>query len=157
MPLVQDTAIIVQTDVEAITGEVGLTNLDSGGATLANAMNQATNYLMLWLRGDRGIDPATVANVSELKIPAALIAAWLRLAAQPDEESQARAERLKKRFEEAFTKYVYISTKTGDEVTLADKGLPRSINFDSVPFFAPTDNRAPHQYNGGVLGGFTTK
>lgn len=141
MGLVADVAIVVQADVEAISGESGLTGLDQGGATLAAAMVQATNFLMLDLRGLKSVDPAKVSNVSELKIPAALMAAHLRLIAQPDAESQGRAALLKKRYDEAFGKYVFVSTDVGSEQTVPSKGLPRGLSLEPEAFFPATDNR----------------
>jgi hypothetical protein len=143
VPLIADTAIVSDQEVAAITGEAGLDRLEdaASGLTRANARAQATNFLMLFLRGAKGIDPARVANVAELKIPAACQVAYTLLAAQPDSDLQARAQRLKDRRDEALKLFVFVSTDPGPDQTVAPKGLPRVWNFDSGPFHAPLDNK----------------
>ena len=145
MPLVADATIVSDAEVAAITGEANLDRLEDAvsGLTRANARAQATNFLMLFLRGAKGVDPAKVANVAELKIPAACQAAYTLMAAQPDPDLQTRAGRLKERRDEALKLYVFVSIDSGAEQTVAPKGLPRTWNFDSEPFHPPLDNRGP--------------
>jgi len=143
MPLLADTAIVSDEEVASITGEANLDRLEdpASGLTRANARAQATNFLMLYLRGAKGVDPAKVQNVSELKIPAACQAAYTLLAAQPDPDLQGRAQKLKDRRDEALKLYVFVSTDAGRDQTVAPKGLPRLWNFDSGPFHPPLDNK----------------
>jgi hypothetical protein len=143
VPLAADTPIVSDEEVAAITGEANLDRLEdkASGLTRANARAQATNFLMLYLRGAKAVDPAKVANASELKIAAACQAAYTLMAAQPDSDLQARAARLKERRDEALKFYVFVSTDAGREQTVAEKGLPRVWNFDSVPYHPPLDNR----------------
>jgi hypothetical protein len=145
MPLVADTPIVSDAEVAAITGEANLDRLEDApsGLTRANARAQATNFLMLFLRGAKGVDPAKVANVAELKIPAACQSAHTLMAAQPDQDLQTRASRLKERRDEALKLYVFVSIDAGAEQTVAPKGLPRTWNFDAEPFHPPLDNRGP--------------
>jgi hypothetical protein len=142
VPLLPDTPIVTDEEVAAITGEAGLERLEEApsGLTRANARAQATNFLMLVLRGAKGVDPARVANVSELKIPAACQAAYTLMAAQPDPDIQGRAARLRDRRDEALKLYVFVSTEPGIDQTFAPKGLPRIWNYDKAPFHPPLDN-----------------
>ncbi|HZV02570.1 MAG TPA: hypothetical protein VFF73_38040 [Planctomycetota bacterium] len=145
MPLLADTPIVSDAEVAAITGEANLDRLEdaASGLTRANTRAQATNFLMLFLRGAKGVDPLKVANTAELKIPAACQAAYTLMAAQPDPDLQTRAGRLKDRRDEALKLYVFVSTDMGPEETVAPKGLPRTWNFDAEPFHSPLDNRGP--------------
>jgi hypothetical protein len=145
MPLLQDTAIVTDEEVASITGEANLDRLEdqASGLTRANARAQATNFLMLYLRGAKGVDPAKVQNVSELKIAAACQAAYALLGAQPDPDLQGRAQKLKERRDEALKLFVFVSMDQGPEQTVAPKGLPRTWNFDTSPFHPPLDNRGP--------------
>ena len=142
MPLLADTPIVTDEEVAAISGEANLDRLEdkASGLTRANARAQATNFLMLYLRGAKAVDPAKVANASELKIAAACQAAYTLMAAQPDSDLQTRAARLKERRDEALKLYVFVSMDKGLEQTVAPKGLPRVWNFDRVPFHPPLDN-----------------
>lgn len=145
MPLFADTPIVTDQEVAAITGEANLDRLEDvpSGLTRANARAQATNFLMLYLRGAKAVDPAKVANTAELKIAAACQTAYTLLAAQPDPDLQARASKLKDRRDEALKLFVFVSTEQGPDQTVPPKGLPRSWNFDSEPFHPPLDNRGP--------------
>lgn len=145
MPLLADTPIVTDAEVAAITGEANLDRLEDApsGLTRANTRAQATNFLMLVLRGAKGVDPSKVANVNELKIPAACQAAYTLMAAQPDSDLQTRASRLRERRDEALKLFVFVSTDAGPEQTVAPKGLPRTWNYDAEPFHPPLDNRGP--------------
>ncbi len=145
MPLLADTPIVTDAEVAAITGEANLDRLEDvpSGLTRANTRAQATNFLMLYLRGAKGVDPAKVANAAELKIPAACQAAYTLMAAQPDPDLQVRAGRLKDRRDEALKLYVFVSIDIGRDQTVAPKGLPRTWNFDSEPYHPPLDDRGP--------------
>jgi hypothetical protein len=142
VPLLADTPIVSDEEVAAISGEPNLDRLEdkASGLTRANARAQATNFLMLYLRGAKAVDPAKVGNASELKIAAACQAAYTLMAAQPDSDLQSRAGRLKERRDEALRLYVFVSTERGPEQTVAEKGLPRVWNFDRVPFHPPLEN-----------------
>jgi hypothetical protein len=145
VPLQADTPIVTDEEVASITGEANLDRLEdqASGLTRANARAQATNFLMLYLRGAKGIDPTKVANTAELKIPAACQAAYTLMAAQPDLDLQTRASKLKDRRDEALKLFVFVSTEPGLEQTLAPKGLPRTWNYDTEPFHPPRNNRGP--------------
>lgn len=146
MALAADTAIVTAAEVAAITGEAGLSNLDdsASGATLAAALLQATNFLIVDLKHlGKVYDPSKVSNTSDLKIAAAAKAAVLRLGAQPDASSQARTVRLEALYQDQLKKYVFESTDGGDEQLVGEFGTPRVFNTDSGPVFGPTDNSVP--------------
>lgn len=151
MPLSADTALVTAAEVAAITHEAGLSNPDdsTSGATLDNARAQATNYLIVLLKA-RGIQPALIANTSDLKIAAALITVYLVLVSLPDAESQARADKYKARFEEQVKLYVFESTATGDDQTMPERGLPRVLHRDRVAIFGARDNQHPSQSTPGL-------
>lgn len=133
--LVEDVALVTSSEVEEISGEAELGNLDSGSATVANAAKQATNWLILWARGVRGIDPSTISNTSELKTPAAHHAAFMRLDAQPGEDAKKRAVEQRTRRDEALKMFVVVSTSTGERQTLAEEAAPRVYNRDGGSVF----------------------
>src|SRR5206468_3764683 len=61
-----DRAIVTTQEVEAITHEGGLENLDTGSATLVALLPQATNAIVRELK-KRGADPEYVTNVADFK------------------------------------------------------------------------------------------
>lgn len=146
MPLVLDEAIVSPTEAEAISGEDGLALLDgTGGATLANACKQATNFLISWAEGERGLDVSKIANTDRLKLAAGLEAARRRLAAQPGEDSKARAQRLALERDQALARYVFASTDASDtDTALAENVGPRVWN-QNGPVFGQ-DNTRPRPY-----------
>lgn len=139
MALTADTAIVTAAEVAAITHEDGLSNLDgstpASGATLANALIQATNALIAKLRARDAFDPAKVSNTSDLKHAAAYWVAYTCFASQPqDDEVEKKTKDYKARYEEAVREYVFVSTDTTDPLyQKGEKGLPRMLNLDSQP------------------------
>ena len=125
MGLVQDVAIVSATEVAQISGEALLANLDQGDATLAAALVQATNFLIPWVRANRGLDPEKVANAAELKQAAAFHAAYIRLDAQPDPQFRDRAEKAKARRDEALSLFRAVNSDGGAEEEFSPKGLPK--------------------------------
>lgn len=139
MALTADVAIVTAAEVAAITHEDGLSNLDgstpASGATLANALIQATNALIAKLRARDSFDPAKVSNTSDLKHAAAYWIAYTCFASQPqDDEVKEKTALYKARYEEAVREYVFVSSDTTDPLyAKGEKGLPRMVNVDSFP------------------------
>ena len=144
MGLTADTAIVTTSEVGAISLEAGLSDLDSGQATIANAVIQATNWLILWARGVKGLDPSKISNTSELKHAAAFHVAMTLLEAQQDEKSQAKAAKHRAKRDEALSMFVAVMTDAGDGATVPLKGLPLVLHKDREPTFnRAVDNRDP--------------
>ncbi len=144
-----DTAIVTAQEVEAITHEGGLENLDSGSATLAALLPQATNAIIRELK-KRGADPLYVLNVQDFKETASLwvLATIFESQPQGDEENQRKAQHYRARFEKEIKEvFIEVDPTQEDEASLPDKGLPRVVNLDSEPsFMRPTDNRRPGEF-----------
>ena len=102
MALTADTAIVTTAEVEGILYEKNLTNLDSGNATIATVLAEATNALIRWARSERGVDPATITNESDLKQAAAYWVGWTVFGADPDPTAQEKAERHKTNYRETL-------------------------------------------------------
>lgn len=136
MGLTAGVAIVTASEVAATVGEAGLANPDSGDATIANACVSATNYLILRIRGDSrfraesfGYDLSKLTNTDDLKIPAAWLAAWVRLRGLPDEDSQKRAVDCMTQAEKWLGFFVPVwETSTGPRP--APRGIPFTKNPD---------------------------
>lgn len=144
MPLTQDNAIVTPAEVAELTHEEGLANLDGSDATITNSCKWATNVMIPKLKL-RGFQPEKVSNTADLKVAACYLAASLALAAQPDQDSRARAERYEKKGLEALDDYQFESVDGGNNGNLAPRGLPRALHVDAARVFnRPTDNRDPY-------------
>ena len=136
MGLTADTAIVTAAEVAAITQEGDLANLSQGSATLAAALPQATNVLIVLLKA-RGVSrPDLIANVSDLKTAAGYAVAHAVLNALPDEASAARAKRYKDLLAEQVALYQFESSAGGNDQNVAPKGLSRAIHLNPEPRFA---------------------
>ena len=146
-----DTPIVTQAEVEAITHEGGLENLDTGSATLAALLPQATNALIRELK-KRGADPFWVTNVQDFKEVASLwiLATIFDSQPQGDEENQRKAQHYRQRFEKEIKEiFIELDPTKENEASLPDKGLPTVVNLDSEPsFMRPTDTRRPGEFLG---------
>jgi hypothetical protein len=129
MGLTANTAIVTVAEVEGILFEKTLANLDSGGATVAIALNEATNFLMRWARGQKGQDPATISNTSDLKHAAAYWVGWTVFGADPDPSALEKSERHKRSLEEALDAIVLESTS--GRPTVGGRRLPVMFNVDA--------------------------
>src|SRR5580698_460469 len=127
-----DTPIVTEAEVEAITHEGGLANLDTGSATVVALLPQATNAIVRELK-KRGADPRWVLNVSDFKEVASLwvLATIFESLPQGDEENQRKAEHYRKRFEKEIKEiFIELDPTQDDEASLPEKGLPRVVNLD---------------------------
>jgi len=153
MPLSQDTPIVSAAEVAELTHEDGLDNLNGTDATINNSCKWATNRIIPKLKL-KGIQPEKISNTTDLKVAAAYLAAALALGSQPDEDSQARAEKYEKKGLAALDEYQFESTDTGTASNLPPRGLPRAIHLTPAPTFArPVDDRNPCRTssNGGYV------
>jgi hypothetical protein len=144
MPFVANTAITTAVEVGEITQEKQLADIDNvgDGATLATAMNQATNYIMRKLRG-MGVNPAHVANTDDFKAIAAYKAVLDIFSGHsgPDGELQRKAELYERRLEDEWKIVVVEMDATRKVRTATRRGRPILINRDRVPrLSSPVDN-----------------
>ena len=149
MGFVADTAIVTASEVEAITHESGLANLDAGSATLVALLPQATNAIVRELK-KRGADPSAVTNLADFKEVAALwvLATVFESLPQGDEENQRKADHYRKRFEKEIKEILIEYDPTEEDApSLPEKGLPIVVNLDSEPSFTrPLDTRRPGEF-----------
>lgn len=136
MGLVDGTAIVTAAEVEEITGEKGLSNLDGSSGTIANACKWATSWLIDELDG-RGIPCSKIANPERLKRAAAYVAAAhaLRGSGLDDEADKRAADYLTAAFE-LLAKYRFVSSDAPGPGT-TNLLLPEVGNQDANPRFGP--------------------
>ncbi len=143
MPLTRDVPLVSAGEVEALTHEEGLDNLNGGSATIDNSCVAATNEIIRKLKF-QDIPPEEVSNTTDLKDAACYLAAAFALGSLPDDESKARADRYEKKGLQALAEFKFESIYGGKAGNRSSRGLPRSIHRDSVPVFnRPTDTRNP--------------
>lgn len=139
MGLTAGVAIVTAAEVGAKVGEAGLSRPDEDDATIANACVEATNYLILRIRGDTrfraesfGYDLSKLSNTDDLKIPAAWLAAWIRLGGLHDEETQKRAAYCLEQYEKWLGYWVPVWVSGSDNARPAPQGLPLTSNPDGA-------------------------
>lgn len=134
MGLADGTAIVTVAEVEEITHELELANLNGTDATITNACKWATSWIMDELDA-RGIPPAKVSNPERLKRAAAYVAAAHALRGSGlGDEAEDRATKYLDLARELVVKYRFVSSDAPGTGT-TNLVLPVSGNQDDYPTF----------------------
>lgn len=142
MGLVDGTAIVTPAEVEEITGEKDLSNLNGTNATITNACKWATTWLIDEL-DSRGIPCEKIANPERLKRAAAYVAAAHALRGSGlDDEADKRAGDYLAAAADLLSKYRFVSSESPGRAT-SNLVLPELGNQDPFARFGPVNPLRP--------------
>ncbi len=141
MPFVKNVAIIAQADVEAITHEDSLLELDADGATFAETIKRATNYIIKQCRF-RSWNPTKISNTDDFEAIAAYWTVIATLGAQPrTPDIVDKLEYYEGKLKEEWATIVVEYDGTQDQVISPRRGGPVVINRDRrFRLAGPVDN-----------------
>ena len=137
MGFTADTAILTADQFHAITQERAITGRDQGESTLANALIEATNYIIKRVRA-RGVPPSKVSNTADFRHIAAFWAARRIIEGMPG-DTGAVAQKIDlytRRIDEEWESIIIEIDDGGRIKNNARRGMPRVYNLDAEPRLA---------------------